>query len=86
MADRKVAEINVREDDRMVKKSALHVMRYLLSFISSLILMTCAGYYIFFFDWNVTVMGKVINGALIIFSVIVSLGFFWAAEKIREIY
>ncbi|WNK39790.1 hypothetical protein [Pantoea agglomerans] len=86
MADRKVAEINVREDDRMVKKSALHVMRYLLSFISSLILMTCAGYYIFFFDWNVTVMGKVINGVLIIVSVIVSLGFFWAAEKIREIY
>lgn len=70
----------------MVKKSALHVMRYLLSFISSLIIMTCAGYYIFFFDWNVTVMGKVINGVLIIFSVIVSLGFFWAAEKIREIY
>ncbi|MEN4685248.1 hypothetical protein [Pantoea agglomerans] len=86
MADRKVAEINVREDDRMVKKSALHVMRYLLSFISSLILMTCAGYYILFFDWNVTVMGRVINGVLIIVSVIVSLGFFWAAEKIREIY
>jgi hypothetical protein len=70
----------------MVKKSALHVMRYLLSFISSLILMTCAGYYIFFFDWNVTVMGKVINGFVITISVTASFGFYWAAEKIREIY
>ena len=70
----------------MLKKSALHLLHYPLVFISALILITCAGYYIFFFDWNVTVMGKVINGVLIIFSVIVSLGFFWAAEKIREIY
>jgi hypothetical protein len=43
MADRKVAEINVREDDRMLKKSVLHLLHYLLVFISSLILITCAG-------------------------------------------
>ena len=70
----------------MVKKSALHVMRYLLSFISSLILMTCAGYYIFFFDWNVTMMGKIINGILITLSVTASLSFYWAADKLSRIY
>ena len=86
MADRKVAEVKVREDDRMLKKSALHLLHYLLVFISSLILITCTGYYLFFFDWNIPVMGKVTNGVLIIVSCTVSLGFFWAAEKIREIY
>jgi hypothetical protein len=86
MPDTKVAEINVREDDRVLKKSALHLLHYLLVFISSLILITCAGYYLFFCDWNVTMMGKIINGFVITISVTASFGFYWAAEKIREIY
>ncbi|PAW36851.1 hypothetical protein CIL06_14535 [Pantoea vagans] len=70
----------------MVKKSALHLFRYLLIFISALILSTCAGYFIFFCDWNVTMMGKIINGILITLSVTVSLCFYWPADKLREIY
>lgn len=70
----------------MIKKLALHLLHYLLVFISALILSTCAGYFIFFCDWNVTMMGKIINGILITLSVTASLSFFWAAEKIREIY
>jgi len=70
----------------MVKKSALRLLHYLLVFISSLILITCAGYYLFFCDWNVTMMGKIINGILITLSVIVSLGFYWAADKLSRIY
>jgi len=42
----------------MVKKSALYLLSYLLVFISALILFTCAGYYLFVFDWNETMMGK----------------------------
>lgn len=42
----------------MLKKSALRLLHYLLVFISSLILITCAGYYLFFCDWNITMMGK----------------------------
>ncbi|ADO09223.1 hypothetical protein Pvag_1030 [Pantoea vagans C9-1] len=86
MPHRKIAEVNVREDKRMVKKSALHLFRYLLIFISALILSTCAGYFIFFCDWNVTMMGKIINGILITLSVTVSLCFYWPADKLREIY
>ncbi|MEN4737362.1 hypothetical protein [Pantoea agglomerans] len=86
MTGRKVAEINVREDDRVLKKSALHLLHYLLVFISSLILITCAGYYLFFCDWNVTMMGKIINGFVITISVTASFSFYLAAEKIREIY
>lgn len=67
----------------MVKKSALHLFRYLLIFISALILSTCAGYFIFFCDWNVTMMGKIINGILITLSVTVSLCFYWAGHKLR---
>ena len=70
----------------MVKKSALHLFRYLLIFISALILSTCAGYFIFFCDWNVTMIGKIINGILITLSVTVSLCFYWPADKLREIY
>ena len=67
----------------MVKKSALHLFRYLLIFISALILSTCAGYFIFFCDWNVTMMGKIINGILITLSVTASFGFYWAGHKLR---
>jgi hypothetical protein len=31
-------------------------------------------------------MGKIINGFVITISVTASFGFYWAAEKIREIY
>jgi hypothetical protein len=84
MSHRKVAEMNVREDDRMVKKLVLHLLRYLLVFISALILSTCAGYFIFFCDWNVTMMRKITNGILITLSVTVSLSFYWAADKLRK--
>jgi len=70
----------------MLKKSALRLLHYVLVFISSLILITCAGYYLFFCDWNVPVMRTVTNGVLIIISVTASLGFYWAADKLREIY
>jgi len=70
----------------MLKKSALRLLHYLLVFISSLILFTSAGYFIFFCDWNVTMMGKIINGILITISIIASFGFYWAADKLREIY
>nr|WP_242634140.1 hypothetical protein [Pantoea allii] len=80
MPDRKVAETKVREDDSMLKKPVMHLLRYLLVFISSLILFTCAGYFIFLCNWNVPVMGKVTNGVLIIISVTASLGFYWAAD------
>ena len=83
MDDIKVAEMNVREDKRMVKKLALYLLRYLLVFISGLILFTCAGYYLLVFDWNVTMMGKIINGIMIALSVTASFGFYWAGHKLR---
>jgi len=86
MPHRKIAEVNVREDDSMVKKLALHLLHYLLVFISALILFTCAGYYLFVFDWSVTMMGKITNGILITLSVTMSLGFYWAGHKLREMY
>nr|WP_312121934.1 hypothetical protein [Pantoea vagans] len=86
MPERKVAEINVREDDSMLKKAALYLLHYLLVFISALILITCAGYYLLFFDWNIPVVGKVTKGVLIIISGTVLFGFYWAGHKLRERY
>ncbi|WP_255527121.1 MULTISPECIES: hypothetical protein [Pantoea] len=86
MPDRKFAEMSVREDDSMVKKLVLYLLHLLLKFISGLILFSCTGYFIFFCDWNVTIMMKIINGILIALSVTVSLGFYWAGDKLRRIY
>lgn len=70
----------------MVKKLVLYLLHLLLKFISGLILFSCTGYFIFFCDWNVTIMMKIINGILITLSVTVSLGFYWAGAKLRRIY
>ncbi|WP_337027677.1 hypothetical protein [Pantoea eucalypti] len=86
MPDRKFAEMSVREDDSMVKKLVLYLLHLLLKLISGLILFSCTGYFIFFCDWNVTIMMKIINGILIALSVTVSLGFYWAGAKLRRIY
>ncbi|MGY3112642.1 hypothetical protein [Pantoea eucalypti] len=86
MPDRKFAEMSVREDDSMVKKLVLYLLHLLLKFISGLILFSCTGYFIFFCDWNVTIMMKIINGIVIALSVTVSLGFYWAGDKLRRIY
>ncbi|MDQ1211429.1 putative phage infection (PIP) family protein YhgE [Pantoea anthophila] len=68
----------------MVKNLALCLLHYLLVFISALTLFTCVGYYLFVFNWNVTMMGKIINGILITLSVTASLGFYWAGHKLRD--
>ena len=86
MPDRKFAEMSVREDDSMVKKLVLYLLHLMLKFISGLILFSCTGYFIFFCDWNVTIMMKIINGIVIALSVTVSLGFYWAGDKLRRIY
>ncbi|ELP24053.1 hypothetical protein F385_2957 [Pantoea agglomerans 299R] len=70
----------------MVKKLVLYLLHLLLKFISGLILFSCTGYFIFFCDWNVTIMMKIINGILIALSVTFSLGFYWAGDKLRRIY
>jgi len=69
----------------MFKKSAFYFVSYLLTFLSALILITCTGYYVVFFDWNISVMGKVINAALIIISVTASILLYAVAEKLKEI-
>ncbi len=69
----------------MFKKSVLYFMSYLLMFFSALILVTCTGYYILFFDWNISVMGKVINAALIIISITASISLYAVAEKLKQI-
>lgn len=69
----------------MFKKSVLYLMSYLLTFFSALILVTCAGYYILFFDWGVPVMGKVINAVLIIISMTASISLYAVAEKLKKI-
>lgn len=70
----------------MVKKLVLYLLHLLLKFISGLILFSCTGYFIFFCDWNVTIMVKIINGILIALAVTVSLGFYWVGHKLKERY
>jgi hypothetical protein len=60
-------------------------MSYLLTFFSALILVTCSGYYILFFDWSIPVMGKVVNAVLIIISITASISLYAVAEKLKQI-
>jgi len=68
----------------MFKKSALYIMSLLLTFLSALILITCVGYYILFFDWDVSLVGKVINAVLIIISITASIAIYAVAEKLKR--
>lgn len=69
----------------MFKKAALFLMSYLLTFFSALILITCSGYYILFFDWDISAMGKVINAVLIIISITASISLYAVAQKLKQI-
>ncbi|SNY55271.1 hypothetical protein SAMN02744778_00360 [Pantoea sp. GL120224-02] len=68
----------------MFKKSALYIMSLLLTFLSALILITCVGYYILFFDWDISLVGKVINAVLIIISITASIAIYAVAEKLKR--
>ena len=68
----------------MFKKSALYIMSLLLTFLSALILITCVGYYILFFDWDVSLVGKVINAVLIFISITASIAIYAVAEKLKR--
>ncbi len=68
----------------MFKKSALYIMSFLLNFLSALILITCAGYYILLFDWNISLVAKVINAVLIIISITASIAIYAVAEKLKK--
>lgn len=69
----------------MFKKVAIFLMSYLLTFFSALILFTCLGYYILFFDWDISAMGKIINAALIIISITASISLYAVAKKLKQI-
>ncbi|AIR85794.1 hypothetical protein LH22_10080 [Pantoea rwandensis] len=68
----------------MFKKTALYIMSLLLTFLSALILITCVGYYILFFDWDISLVGKVINAVLIIISITASIAIYAVAEKLKR--
>ncbi|KJV35893.1 hypothetical protein VH86_09980 [Pantoea sp. BL1] len=68
----------------MFKKSAFYIISLLLTFLSALILITCAGYYILFFDWNVSLVGKVIHAVLIMISITASIAIYAVAEKLKR--
>lgn len=69
----------------MFKKPVLYFMSYVMTFFSALILITCTGYYILFFDWNISMMGKVINAVLIVASLTASICLYAIAEKLKRV-
>jgi len=69
----------------MFKKAALFLMSYLLTFFSALIFITCSGYYVLFFDWDISAMGKIINAALIIITMTASISLYAVAQKLKQI-
>jgi len=67
----------------MFKKTVLYIIRFLLTFFSALILITTAGYYIFYFYWDISVMGNIVNAVLIFVAIAASIAFYAVAEKIK---
>ncbi len=69
----------------MFRKIVLILLRYSLTFLAFLIASVAVVYYIFIFEWKVSSTELVINTALIIICMAVSIGCYWYAEKIRVI-
>ncbi len=69
----------------MFKKVAMYLVSYVLTFFSVLAFITCLGYYILFFDWQIPGTSIAINAAIIVLTVTASIAIYGFAEKIKKI-
>lgn len=68
----------------MSKKLLSYLLSYMLMFISFLVFFTSAGYYLFWFDWQVSGLKIAINIIFILLSIAITLITYAQAEKIKS--
>lgn len=68
----------------MFNKAIRYIGVYLMLLMSFMLFFTVLGYYLFVFDWSVSIFDVMINAALLIFSVAASIAIYYFAEKVKS--
>ncbi|KHO35397.1 hypothetical protein SS21_22535 [Enterobacter roggenkampii] len=68
----------------MFERASKYVIVYLMLIVSFMLFFSTLGYYIFVFDWSVTILEITINAALLIILLVASIAIYYFAEKLKS--
>lgn len=68
----------------MFERASKYVIVYLMLIVSFMLFFSTLGYYIFIFDWSVTILEITINAALLIILLVASIAIYYFAEKLKS--
>lgn len=68
----------------MFEKLVRYVFVYFLLLVSFLLFFTSLGYYVFVFNWGVSILKIAINALLLISVIAVSIAIYYFAEKMKS--
>ena len=68
----------------MFERASKYVIVYLMLIVSFMLFFSNIGYYIFVFDWSVTILEITINAALLIILLVASIAIYYFAEKLKS--
>jgi hypothetical protein len=66
------------------ERASKYVIVYLMLIVSFMLFFSTLGYYIFVFDWSVTILEITINAALLIILLVASIAIYYFAEKLKS--
>lgn len=68
----------------MFERASKYVIVYLMLIVSFMLFFSTLGYYVFVFDWSVTILEITINAALLIILLVASIAIYYFAEKLKS--
>lgn len=68
----------------MFEKLVRYIFVYFLLLVSFLLFFTSLGYYVFVFNWGVSILKIAINALLLISVIAVSIAIYYFAEKMKS--
>ena len=68
----------------MFERASKYIIVYLMLIVSFMLFFSTLGYYIFVFDWSVTILEITINAALLIILLVASIAIYYFAEKLKS--
>lgn len=68
----------------MFEKLVRYIFVYFLLLVSFLLFFTSLGYYVFVFNWSVSILKIAINALLLISVIAVSIAIYYFAEKMKS--
>lgn len=68
----------------MFEKLVRYIFVYFLLLVSFMLFFTSLGYYVFVFNWGVSILKIAINALLLISVIAVSIAIYYFAEKMKS--